>query len=393
MKKRAFHFEIRDILTQFLAAFDDTIISRHEKRVAKTNVEVRYVLAPKQRVMHDIVNKAHNLTLPVVAVSVKSITRDPARVFGKNTTFNLPAEITESPKSSIKWDMPVPINIEISMSILARYMSDIDQIISNFVPYNNPYVMISWPVPEEIMSTYGAEIRSKVNWGGGITYDTPLDSTYSDKIRTTADTTFTIEGWLFPEQKNIEDTIYKVDANFINVDLRNRIYHDEFKPWGEQVDFQTYEQAGYQTLSSYGTTVPTNYSETVTVSGIPTMTNIFYATTGTFIPLRGNVNITDTKQNNFLIYGTRFDRSNTVYLSSNTASFFTNYTAITSAKSPTVSGYLLDSSYYNVASDNVLSVFLPASTFDIPGSFVFLTRNEAGWGTSYQASSSILTVD
>jgi len=59
MKNRAFHFEIKNLLTQFVAAFDDTVISRYNKdRERKSNIEVRYVFAPKQRVMYDIINKA-----------------------------------------------------------------------------------------------------------------------------------------------------------------------------------------------------------------------------------------------------------------------------------------------------------------------------------------------
>ena len=80
MKNRAFHFEIKDLLTQFIAAFDDTVISRFDRgRNPKQDVEVRYVFAPKQRVMYDIVNRAQNLTLPVVAVNLASITRDESR--------------------------------------------------------------------------------------------------------------------------------------------------------------------------------------------------------------------------------------------------------------------------------------------------------------------------
>ena len=45
--------------------------------------------------------------------------------------------------------MPVPVNLEVSMSILARYMQDVDQIVSNFVPYNNPYIILSWKVPDD----------------------------------------------------------------------------------------------------------------------------------------------------------------------------------------------------------------------------------------------------
>ena len=80
MKKRAFHFEVKNLLTQFIAAFDDVVISRWNKdRSAKSNIEVRYVFAPKHRVMYDIINKAQNITLPAVAVDLTSISRDETR--------------------------------------------------------------------------------------------------------------------------------------------------------------------------------------------------------------------------------------------------------------------------------------------------------------------------
>ena len=104
--------------------------------------------------------------------------------------------------------MPVPVNLEVSMSILARYMQDVDQIISNFVPYNNPYIILSWKVPEEFGTEYDQEIRSEVLWSGNLTYNTPTDTTYIDMFRVTVDTSFTIKGWLFPEEKSTSGNIY-----------------------------------------------------------------------------------------------------------------------------------------------------------------------------------------
>ena len=155
MKKRAFHFEIKNLLTQFIAAFDDVVISRWNKdRTAKSNIEVRYVFAPKHRVMYDIINKAQNITLPAVAVNLTSITRDNDRVFNKLEPSYIPTTLNQDPGSVSKFLMPVPVNLEVSMSILARYMEDVDQIVSNFAPYNNPYIILSWPVPEDFGLKY-----------------------------------------------------------------------------------------------------------------------------------------------------------------------------------------------------------------------------------------------
>ena len=387
MRNRAYHFEIKDLLTQFVAAFDDTVISRFDKnRNAKQNIDVRYVFAPKQRIMYDIVNKAQNLTLPVVAVNLTSVTRDESRVFNKLAPSFIPGQLTDHPDKASKFLMPVPVDLSVSMSIMTRYMADADQIISNFVPYNNPYIILSWKVPADFGADYEQEIRSEVLWSGDLNYSTPTDVTYSDKFRVVIDTSFTIKGWLFPEQKDTQKIIYKVDNNFITVDLANRIYD----PQGKELEFLTYEQEGYNTLSGYDDTVPPSYTETVTISAIPEFTNIFYATTGTFNAARGLTTILSSYDNNFTLYGKRFDTSNSYYLSSNVDNFHTNYQEITSAKSPTISGYKLDDHFYSTGNDNIVNLFFPASSLSNSGDFTIITANEAGWATTYQAQSSII---
>ena len=390
MKNRAFHFEIKNLLTQFVAAFDDTVISRFDKnRNAKSNIDVRYVFAPKQRVMYDIVNKAQNITLPVVAINLNSISRDESRVFNKLTGGIVPSTLSENANSSSKFLMPVPVNLEVSMSILARYMQDVDQIISNFVPYNNPYIILTWKVPEEYGANYDQEIRSEVLWSGNLNYSTPTDTTYSEKFRITVDTSFTIKGWLFPEQKDTVGNIYKVDNNFIAVDLQNRIY----SPLDQQISNKSYTDQGYGALSGYDDTVPTNYTETITVSGIPEFTNIFYTTSGVFEQLRNTTSVLSSQTNNFLLYGKALNYSNSLYISANKLDFFTDYQQITSAKLDTISAYKLDDRLYNIATDNLVSISLPTSTLSGVGKFTFVTANEAGWASSHQAASSILNLE
>ena len=208
MKKYTYNFEIKDLLTQFVAAFDDTIIKRYdESRNVRQELEVRYVFAPKQRVMYDIINKAQNITLPVVTVDLASVSYDSSRAFNK--VNKLRTFISED--ESISMDMPTPINLEINMSILGRYMQDIEQIITNFAPYTNPYIILAWKEPTSNGETI--EVRSEVIWSENISLNTPTETTYSDKFRVVADTSFTIKGWLF-KNKNTRDTpIYFIEQN------------------------------------------------------------------------------------------------------------------------------------------------------------------------------------
>lgn len=205
----------------FIHAFDNIIIKRYDKnRTPNANIQVRYVYSPKQRVVFDLVNRAQNITIPVVAVSISSVSRDEGRVFNKINGF------LATPKSeknlagtnkTISYRSPVPVNIGVNMSILTKFQSDMDQIISNFVPYSNPYIILSWKVPEDI-STLGFatknEIRSEVLWSGNINLTYPTDIAAFDKYRVVGDTSFTIKGWLFPASSDTVGNIFYSDNNF-----------------------------------------------------------------------------------------------------------------------------------------------------------------------------------
>ena len=221
MTSQGYFFEIRDLLTQFVAAFDNVVIKRYNKnRELQNKIQVRYVYSPKERVMFDLVNKAQNITIPVVAVSIGSISRSNDRVFNKVPGFYFQRRSTDAESYSTTTSYmrsPVPIDIAVNMSILTKYQSDMDQILSNFVPYNNPYIILSWKIPTDFNLTNLYEIRSEVLWNGSISMSYPMDITATAKYRVTGDTSFIIKGWLFPAAPTEETkNIFQIDANFYN---------------------------------------------------------------------------------------------------------------------------------------------------------------------------------
>ena len=253
MKADPYYFEIKDVIAQFLAAFDDIVIKRYNKdRDIKDKIHVRYVYAPKQRVMYDLVNENKTLDLPVVAVNINSITRDVDRVFNKLDGFYYASpKGTTSQTTHIK--SPVPVNIELSCSILARYQTDVDQIISNFVPFCNPYVIISWFMPKDFGLSADQEIRSEVLWNGNLAMNYPVELNATQKARVTADTSFTIKAWLFKDKADPAGNIFFIDQNFI---AENYITE-------------------YESLTSQ-TTLSSTPTESFELSGSPYITDILY---------------------------------------------------------------------------------------------------------------------
>lgn len=214
MRKQPFYFEIKDVMTQFVAAFNDIIISRHDRdKKVRSKIQARYVYAPKQRVVHDLTNRARHLTLPVVAVNITGISRDEGRVFNKlEGSYHIGSPTPEGRSKTHHVPQPVPVNVSVSMSIMARYQTDVEQIISNFAPYSDPYIVISWKLPEGF-SSYDQEIRSEVLWDGNLGMSYPDTLAGTEPYRLSCDTSFTIKTWLFKQITEAVPNIYKITAN------------------------------------------------------------------------------------------------------------------------------------------------------------------------------------
>ena len=376
MKDRAFHFEVRDLITQFIAAFDDVVIGRFNKtRDEMSQIKVRYVYAPKERVLFDIVNKAQNITLPVIAINLTGVSRDESRVFNKIYGFDVPGHRYDDQPAKLTnhVGMPVPVNIGVSMSIIASYQTDIDQIISNFVPYNNPYIVISWKIPDAFNLLLPQEIRSAVEWSGDISLKYPTDTTASDKFRIEADTAFTIKGWLFPAPPaDPIKNIFFIDSNFYATKILNS---DRFQGYDD-----------YYTLSGSSIQNPMSAllgpeMETISVSAAPTITNIYFAGNDTYRPIDEDFAVTNNMSaGEFLLVGKRFQYTTNVFLSSHTPNFYTSLTSLSFDYYDTFTAYTLPASCYTIVNENLMNLNIPADV--LSGYFDIIIQDQAGWDST-----------
>jgi len=367
MYNNGFYFEIHDLLTQFIAAMDDVIISRHNKnRDAKEKIKVRYIHAPKERVIHDIVNKAQNITVPVISIHTTSISRDENRVFNKIAGFYQPVNSNSTSKHTAHVRMPLPVNLTVSVDILTNYQSDMDQIISNFAPYSNPYIVISWKIPDSFGLQTDNEIRSEVLWDGTINLEYPIDVTSADKPRFIATTSFTIKGWLFPKAyEDYVNNIYFVDSNFRT---SSKLLFDSFS------DSLTAENYIYDASAGI-----LNENEMVYISGAPVISNLYLNTAGSTRELSGIDQVIQSSNSNmtFTILGQNFQYTTNILLSSNSDTLYTNYSSFGFTYYPTVSGFILPKSNYTVLNKNAIHVSLPRLSEDAEINFVVL--NNIGW--------------
>jgi hypothetical protein len=368
-----YHWEIKDLLTQFLQAFDGAVVKRFDnKRNPGAAVSVRYVYSAKQRVLHDLVDKAQTITLPVVAFSIASISRDNNRVFNKLSGAYYNVNSTDS--ASVHTLQPVPVNIAVNINVVTRFQTDMDQILSNFVPWSDPYFIIS--TTNE--SLPGQEIRTEVLWDGSLKMGYPMELTDLSRTRVTCDTTFTIKGWLFKSTQSPAGRIFKIDSNFYAV---SAIPTDE-SAYGSI----------YNILNELN---GTPYNETVTISARPFVaytdrwiTPTSLSGTDSYYRERGNL-WDNSLSGTCTLLGDMFNYTNGVYLSASVPGMFGYGNTLTLSafagepslllKYPNVEG-VWPALNYAIVNNNKIIVTYPAPAAATNGGyFDIIVVNPAGY--------------
>jgi hypothetical protein len=133
-------------------------------------------------------------------------------------------------------------------------------------------------------------------------------------------------------------------------------------------------------------------TETVSVSALPTITNAYYNTSGNLLEITSDftLNKTITAYNAFVIYGANFKYTDSILLSSSTTdSLTTTLTSISSKYTGGTTGYVLQSSYYSILNDNMISLDLSKLTGS--GSFNIVVNNPVGWVSTYSINSFTFT--
>jgi len=379
MFDKAFHFEVHDLLTQFIAAMDDVVIGRYNKnREKKEELKVRYVHAPKERVLFDIINKAQNITVPVISVSITSLQRDVGRVFNKIDGLYAPVGRNEKGTNTARIPMPVPVNLSLALSIITNYQSDMDQIISNFVPYSNPYIIICWKIPEEFGVESLQEIRSEVLWDGNISMDYPIEMEAGTKPRFTATTNFTIKGWLFPASgDDYYKNIYFVKSNFRTTSKLKLDY--------DSLASLSTEAAEYDSIN--GVLKETEFAP---ISGSPYITNLYMHTSSGPMDVNGNKAIIGNSSP-IIILGKNFNYTTHVLLSSNLSTLYTNHSTFNFKYYPTINGFDLPTTNYKVMSKNAIYINLPFLSGD-KVNVNFVVVNDIGWKDTNSINTNLIYI-
>ena len=217
-------FEIEDILKQFFALIDKSVIMRYEKvenerRLVQT-ITPFYKFTTKNRALLLSLNSSKNFTLPCVVVEVTGIKADKNRLAAKKSMISrFKNGIVEG------YNRPTPITISVQLNIITKYKSDLFQIYGKLATQFQPECFISWMVPTNHGIKGIEELRNKVEWDFNISIDSNPQLKETDEERYTGKMNFDIEGWIFPNHKTCQnDIIFDVGTTeLVTSELESRL--------------------------------------------------------------------------------------------------------------------------------------------------------------------------
>jgi hypothetical protein len=248
---------------------------------------------------------------------------------------------------------PVPIDLTLNLSILTRYQSDMDQCISNFVPYCDPYFVISWRIPE--MPDH--EIRSQVVWSGTINYTYPTDLNSTTVARYQTDTSFTLKGWLFKSFAQGDKTILT-----INTTIEDNTLTDSELPLSDLYAFDKLDK-GYTQVKFALSAIPQPLhvdTYVVHTSSVKTITLFGHS----YFDIR-NIYLSGAPYKNISTLQTPFSTS--TELSSSYPNFY---------------GVRIEPGDFLQINQNTVQFTMPSATY--PGFFDVIVENKGGYGSLIQ---------
>lgn len=190
MKYRSYNAEAKIATGLIMNVFNNVVISRfNNKFQSSKEILVPLVYGTRSRALKELENVNKTIKPPIMAIVKESMSQDTDRL---NEVYSYKSNIATGYDPLTKM-RGIPINIEYTLSGIAEYEDDIDQMVSNFIPFFKPDIFVSWRHPKYPAQT----IKSQIVWSCNVNYQSPTDLSTRDHEFFQFETTFTFKTWFF----------------------------------------------------------------------------------------------------------------------------------------------------------------------------------------------------
>jgi len=155
MKQYYYYKALRKTITQFLDMFNDIKIARYtQKGVFDKYIEVPLKFGMKEKIWYWLNERKDDEMLPIISVTMSSIEYSLERATNKYRSIC----VSQTDGGDLtRFLNPVPYDISFQVGIWGLYMTDIDQILEQILPYFQPYVFMRLYI-EELDATFDVKV-------------------------------------------------------------------------------------------------------------------------------------------------------------------------------------------------------------------------------------------
>jgi len=187
MKLESYNRELVYATAMFMDVFNNIKITRNNGK----KLRVKCLNGQRSRIYKSLENPQRtSIQPPIISISRIGIERDPARVADMNR------HLLQQSSSIPNYDIypPNPIDITFQISIITKYQSDMDMVLSNFIPFSHQSFFVKTPNPKDPDEI----INHEVIWNGSISEEDKSEISFEDLDLREATTEFTFKTWIWP---------------------------------------------------------------------------------------------------------------------------------------------------------------------------------------------------
>lgn len=200
--KQYFYYEcIRKAIIQFLDLFNDIKVAKYndDGSIDKL-VEVPLKFLPKQKFYYWLFENVNEKRFPSLGAEITGINHAVQRSSGRFEKIAIKSE-----EGNILYHLtPTPYDLDFAIHAGSLYVSEMDQIAEQILPYFNPHVVIKITIPE-IDYTFNVKVKFE-----GMSVSNPIEMNEEIPRTIVWDFNFTVEGFILKpvgEAKEVKDII------------------------------------------------------------------------------------------------------------------------------------------------------------------------------------------
>lgn len=212
MKNYVYFHTLRDTLIQFLDQFNNITVKRYDETgtVIKTIGKVPLRVGPKSKIWNFLEQRDFDVVLPTISVHISGITFDAERHAGATTSQIINPDYGGGLYTKV--ERPTPYNVSYKMTLWAKYIEDMNQILENILPFFTPYTFITITGPSS-----GDFLNLKCALENA-SQTTGEDYGVEERRVLTWDLEFVVSTWLYKVAEENQNLIKKIYAHYWGYD-------------------------------------------------------------------------------------------------------------------------------------------------------------------------------